>query len=257
MACGLFALSACGDDGGTSSAVDAGIDTPTIDAGPADAGVLTRFAATWTLQGGCLAGDVVELEVASSSDGRVTLNRFPCADGSGISDHVGVGTFDILLRVVDTDLEMAPDAGMPDLDAGPTPPTAGPLVAISDRQLGIASQENADTAVAFAFSTGTSTISVTWSFTDGDSAQSCADVGAVNIDLEYERAGFGVERTMTRPCTDPSDESGDLPTGYYTLRAKAVDGSGNSVKPDLTSSQSLFVGNESAASSFLFGANGG
>lgn len=243
-------LAGCGDDGGTGATSDADPTAPTIDAGSADASGQARFAASWTLQGGCLGGDEVELEVANSSDGRTTTNRFPCTTTSGTSDHVGVGTFDIQLRVIDTDLEILPDAGV--FDGGPIEPEPGPLVALSDRMLGVMSAANTDTALSFAFPTASATISTSWKFMSDDQLETCAEVGAVNVELEYERVGASVERTVTLPCTDLGETTPALPTGLYLLRAKAVDGAAASVRPDLEVQVVLFVGNQRQSASLDF-----
>jgi hypothetical protein len=251
----VFAL-ACGDDsGGTTDAasglpIDAAADP--IDAQALDASGEARFSATWTLLGGCLDGDEVELTISSTFDGRVTTNRFPCAAGSGVSDHVGAGSFDIRLQVIDTDLEMLPDAGVPLDDAGPVDPTPGALVAESDLQTGIPSVLGADTPITFSFPTNTATVASSWAFSDGTNAQSCAEAGAVTVDLEYERVGVGVERTISLDCTDLADASGDLPTGLYLVRATALDGVGAEVRPGLEQQQVLFVGNRAQTASFSF-----
>lgn len=232
-----FALSSCGDDGAGQS--DAAPQVPTFDASAIDAGAVTRFVASWTLQGGCAGGDVVELDVASDGDGRVTKNRFPCTDTSGTSDHVGTGTFGIELRVIDSTKEMLPDA-----DAGPSP-LPGALIAISDRQEGVASVENADTPVTFSFRTNTATITTNWTFVDDEQlAQTCVEAGVTSVSVEYDLFGVGVQQTNTAACGNMSDSAVDLPTGVYVVTAKALDGGGASVLPDVISQVVLYVGNQ-------------
>lgn len=250
LGCAALLASACGDDGG--SAVDAMTPVVVIDAAPADASEQTRFVASWTLAGGCLDGDEVELEVSSGSDGRVTKNRFPCTDTSGTSDHVGVGTFDLILRVIDTDFVEPFDAGVGDPDAGMIMPMQGALIAASDRMSGVDSVINTDTPVAFAFPTGTSTITVNWDFKTVKVDETCAIAGAVNVDLEYERIGVGVERTIRHACGDLQDQSGDLPTGLYSISAKAVNGADAEVRPEVIQEVVLFVGNQHKTANVSF-----
>jgi hypothetical protein len=225
---------------------------PTFDAASADAGAVTRFVASWTLQGGCAGGDVVELDVANDSDGRVTKNRFPCSAASGTSDHVGAGTFGIDLRVIDTSLENLPDAGLPLPDAGTNPPPPGALVAISDRQVGVASVENADTPVQFTFRTTTATITTNWSFKDGEELETCAIANAVTVDLSYDLIGTGVQRTVQPACGDLSDTAVDLPTGVYEITAKALTGGGGEARPDVLTQVLLYVGNQDQTASVTF-----
>lgn len=250
LGCAALLASACGDDG--SSAVDAMTPVAVIDAGSADAGEVTRFVASWTLLGGCQSGDEVEFEVASTADGRVSTSRFPCTDTSGTSEHVGLGTFDLNLRVIDTDFVVPSDAGVGDPDAGIDMPTPGALVAASDPISGVASVLNADTPVAFSFPTNTASITVNWSFNNAGFSETCALAGAVNVDLEYELLGVGVQRSMRHPCGDLTDESGDLATGVYVVRAKAVDGADADVRPELISEVTLFVGNEHRTLGLIF-----
>lgn len=240
----------CGDDG-TTAAVDADTTVVTVDSGTPDAGQLTRFVASWTLAGGCIRGDVVELEVASTGDGRVTTNRFPCTATSGTSGHVGGGTFEAQLRVIDTDLEMLPDAGV-GIDGGPGDPEPGPLVAISDRMTDVASVLNTDTPIAFAFATGLATIESSWTFKDGETMESCTDAGVVNIELEYLLVGDVVQRMVTLPCTDLTETTPPLATGLYLVTAKALDGVGAEVWPEVEAQTVLFVGNQSVTTSLGF-----
>jgi hypothetical protein len=210
-----------------------------FDASAIDAGAVTRFVASWTLQGGCAGGDLVELDVASDSDGRVTKNRFPCSATSGTSDHVGNGTFGIELRVIDSTKE-----GLPLADAGPTP-TAGALVAISDRQEAVASVENADTPVAFSFRTNTATITTSWTIQDLEQLdQTCVEAGVTTVSVEYDLVGVGVQQTRTPACDTTSDTAVDLPTGVYLITSRALDGGGATVLPDVISQIELFVGNQ-------------
>ncbi len=247
-------LAACGDDGGSNSLSDANPQVPTIDASAIDAGSVTRFVASWTLQGGCAGGDVVELNVASDFDGRITTNRFPClVTGSGTSDHVGSGTFGIDMRVIDTSREMLPDAGLPLPDAGTDPAPAGALVAVSDRQEDVASVDNADTPVSFAFRSNTASITTIWSFQDGEQlAQTCAEAGVVTVELVYDLFGVGAQRTTSHACGDLSDNAVDLATGVYTLTLKALDGGGTTLFPDVVVQMVLYVGNEDKDVSVVF-----
>ena len=253
-----LALGTCGDDGGNSGRSDPAdtrnpIDAagPSTDAGSLDAGNDTRFAATWPLIGGCLAGDQVELDISSTFDGRTFIKRFPCSAGTGTFDPVGAGTFDILLRVIDNDLPNLTDAGV-DPDAGAIPPAPGPLVAESDLIDGIASVANTDIPVLFEFPSNTASIATSWRFQAEGQAETCAEASVVSVDLEYELVGGAGVRTVRHSCTVLANDSGDLATGLYLVRAVGVDGAYAVVREEVETTLPLLVGNRELTTTFGF-----
>lgn len=184
----------------------------------------------------------MEAEASSRTDGRTFVKRFPCDGGSGLTDLLSPGDYDIVLRVFDNDIVVPPDAG----------PAAGPLVAQSDASGPHTTVENDTLTVDVAFPTSTATIGTEWTFASGDDAKTCAEAGVVNVDIEYERAGGAIERQLRVACTDGGDVSGDLPTGLYLVRATPVDGGGATVFTQLEAEVPLFVGNVGASATFAF-----
>lgn len=243
----LVAAVACGDSK-SSGQPDARRD-PVEDATAgdviADAGTGARFLIHWTLLGGCLDGDEVETEISNGDDGRTFVSRFPCSAGSGLSEPLSEGEFDVLVRVIDNDIIVPPDSG----------PVAGPLLAQSNVSGPHLSVLDTTVDINVAFPTNTATVAAEWNFTSNSEPQTCAEAGVSNVDLEYEQMGGAIERSVRVPCSSATDASGDLPTGFYLVRATPVDDAGAAVFAVQERSVPLFVGNVGASASFGFAAD--
>ena len=168
-----------------------------------------QFLVRWQLLSGdsnasaTCPSQVAEVQVVmlDSSDKEV-VDLYDCADGSGLTQKLPDGVYDIYINMMDENKELFAQSGLIEAERL-DPDNPGPV------------------ELVFSFSIDRGSFNLGWELKDGENATTCAALNLDKIAVTSTLAGDNGEVfDDTFDCADGQGDTKGLPLGMYTLSAQ-------------------------------------